>query len=81
MYSKKDFIARPIVEDIQIWDSKDGKYYISTAHVEGAMFYVYENITIEYLENGVIQTLTNWEPILEGYDLTHCIDLINSYES
>lgn len=74
MYSKKDFIARPIVEDIQIWDSKDGKFYISTALIDGALFYGYKRMLYHEQDS-------NWEQILEGYDLNHCIELINIYES
>lgn len=81
MYSKKDFIARPIVEDIQIWDSKNEMFYISTALVEGALFYGYKRIDTAYIDNGVTHEATFWEQIVEGYDLNHCIELINIYES
>ena len=42
MYKSKDFIKRPSKEDIQIWDSTDKKYYISTALIDGAKFYLYD---------------------------------------
>ncbi len=71
MYKKKDFIEQPVKEDLKIWDSIDKKYYISTALIEGATFFLYE-----FFDNPT-HTTARWEQIYEGVTFEDCLNFLN----
>lgn len=66
MYKKKDLKFRTSRDSCNfIWETKDDKYYISTADVEEADFFAFVNT-----EHG-------WEQIHKGDSLDDCIEQIN----
>jgi len=66
MYKKKDFVKEAVKDDdVMVWSTKDGKYYVSTADDDLASWFAY------------YKTSHGWEELYTGDSFDDCIDQIN----